>query len=32
MNVSFACHADLATLIVLKLEFIGEARLCGCVN
>lgn len=26
MNVSFTCHGDLATLVVLKLEYIGEGH------
>lgn len=25
VNVTFTCHADLATLVVLKLEYIGES-------
>ena len=30
MNAIFTCHADLATFIVLKLEYIGEGSGMGC--
>ncbi|CAM9233182.1 unnamed protein product [Sphacelaria rigidula] len=32
MNVSFTCHGDLATLVVLKLEYIGIGSDVGAVN
>ncbi|CAM9186535.1 unnamed protein product, partial [Sphacelaria rigidula] len=32
MNAFFTCHADLATLVVLKLEYIGIGSDVGAVN